>query len=391
MPSLNIYKDLYKGTIGQAHKTDSDKIMDVTWWNDINSRVAYLYDFYHDDYKTQLDDLHPENDSKKVPIDIKFLQNSMQSYASDAVTFHLQLRPGQQCNVDYYDEFFKTRYNTTFPVGLYVDIQDEQGKYNKWLIVDKANYNVTQFPTFEILRCDYILQYIVEQTKYQIAGVLRSQNSYNSGIWTDDKTTSTEDQQKFAVPLNRDTEKIYYDQRFIIDSKVLTEPRTWRISKINRISPTGIVRATLAQDEFNEHRDYIELDNNGDVIGMWASYYDTNTPLVDFDEEQPQVDWNVRITYSGVKPEIKIGGSYKTFTAKLYDGETEIPITDPGTWEFFIGTDDASSLVTTIDDGSGVIKVKFNGDLSYIGKVLIIKYTSYNDISADIEVDIRRL
>ena len=198
-------------------------------------------------------------------------------------------------------------------------------------------------------------------------------------------------QQKFAVPLNRDTEKIYYDQRMIIDSKILTEPRTWKVSKINRISPTGILRATLAQDEFNDHRDYIELNNDGNVIGMWASYYDTNTPLVDYTEDEPQTELNVRITYAGSKPEIKIGGSYKTFTAKLYNGETEIPIESPGTWRFTIGNELADDLVTTIDDGSGKIKVKFDGDLSYIGKVLTVEYTAYNGISNSIEVDIKRL
>ena len=41
--------------------------------------------------------------------------------------------------------------------GNYVDIMSEDGSYNKWLIVDKANYNGNQFPTFEILRCDYIM------------------------------------------------------------------------------------------------------------------------------------------------------------------------------------------------------------------------------------------
>ncbi len=46
-----------------------------------------------------------------------------------------------------------------------------------------------------------------------------------SGIWTDHITTTTEDQYKFAVPLNRDTEKLYYNQRIIIDNKVLSEPR----------------------------------------------------------------------------------------------------------------------------------------------------------------------
>ena len=106
--------------------------------------------------------------------------NTSQTYGNDQSTFHLQMRPGQGCTVNYYDELFGNRYNSTFPIGLYCDIPDEQGKYNRWLVVDKANYNVTQFPTFEILRCDYILNYIDDnRKKRKIAVVLQSQNSYN--------------------------------------------------------------------------------------------------------------------------------------------------------------------------------------------------------------------
>ena len=391
MPFLNMYQNIHKGTVGQAHKNESDKIMEATWWNDISSRIGYLYDFYHDDHKTQLNALNPIKDSKKVPIEIKFLQYSSQTYAKDAVTFHIQMKPGQECNVDYYDEFFKTRYGATFPIGLYIDIEDERGIYNRWLIVDKANYNVTQFPTFEILRCDYVLQYIIDGIKYQIAAVLRSQNSYNSGIWTDYKVTSPEDQQKFAVPLNRDTEKIFYNLRMLIDAQVLTEPRAWQVSKVNRVSPKGILCATLAQDEFDQHKDYIEVDDLGNVIGMWANYYDSVIPPVNYEEPEPVTDLNVRITYAGNKPEVKIGGSYKTLYAKLYNGETEIPIESPGTWFYKVGNEIVDSLIDSIDDGSGKIKIKFNGDLSYIGKILLVTYTSYNDIVGSIEVEIKRL
>jgi hypothetical protein len=70
---------------------------------------------------------------------------------------------------------------------------DESGRYNRWLIVDKANYNSNQFPTFEILRCDKVFQWIHDNKKYQCAGVLRSQNSYNSGIWQAYRTVQPED------------------------------------------------------------------------------------------------------------------------------------------------------------------------------------------------------
>lgn len=43
MPSLDLYKKQYgTGTVGQVHKKQSDMIMNATWWNDIQSRVAYL-------------------------------------------------------------------------------------------------------------------------------------------------------------------------------------------------------------------------------------------------------------------------------------------------------------------------------------------------------------
>lgn len=392
MPSFSNYKKMLGvHTNGEIRKNQSDMIMDATWWEDINSRVAYLYDYYHDDYKTQLNNLDSSNDKKKVPIDIKYLQSSSQTYDKDSVTFHIQLRPGQECNVNYYNEFFTNRYQATFPIGLYIDIPDERGIFNRWLVVDKANYNVTQFPTFEVLRCDKVIQYIFDNVKYNVPAVLRSQNSYNSGIWTDYKISTVEDQQKFAVPLNRDTEHLFYNQRIIIDSTVLTEPRAWKISKVNRISPNGISRITLAQDVFDQHKDYIELDNVGNVIGMWANYYNDKILPEDYEESKEETNMNIQLTYAGTKPELKIGGSYKTFTAKLFDGEEEIPITDPGTWYYLIDGYDVSSLIDSIDNGLGKNKIKFIGDLSYIGSVITIKYVSFDGYENSVDMEIKRL
>lgn len=170
-------------TQGRAHKGKSDMIMDATWPRDIQAQTAYIYDYYHDLRsvdKFVLNDLHPMEDEFKTPLDIKFIRHAKQTYDKDPVTFWLQMRPGQKCNVDYYPEVLGNRYDTIFPIGLYVDILDEDDEvYNRWLIVDKANYNGNQFPTFEILRCDKVFQWIHDGKKYECAGVLRSQNSYN--------------------------------------------------------------------------------------------------------------------------------------------------------------------------------------------------------------------
>lgn len=178
MPSLfNYGKTIGIMTNGEARKRQSDMIMEYSWDEDIATRTCYFYDWYHDEYKTQLNDLHPEKDENKIPMRVKYLANSSQTFDKDNVTYHLQLKPSQECVVPYYDEFFKDRYYSSYPCGLYCDIPDSKGVYNRWLVVGEANFNNSQFPTFELLRCDKILQYIIDGTKYNVAGTLRSQNS----------------------------------------------------------------------------------------------------------------------------------------------------------------------------------------------------------------------
>lgn len=178
MPSFELYKKMSKGnTCGESIKIEADQIVNDTWNDDLASRVVYLYDWYHDKYKNQLDNFNSPDDNDKIPIDAKYIVSSSQTFAKDTITYHLQFRPGQQCNVPYYEEFFHRRYDAKFPSGLYVDVPDSEGKYNRWLVVGLANYNDPQFPTYEILRCDYVVQYIHEGIKYNVPVVLRSQNS----------------------------------------------------------------------------------------------------------------------------------------------------------------------------------------------------------------------
>ena len=182
MISFNDFQNMHEAKIpGRARKMQSDQIMLNTWWQDIQAQTAYMYDIFHDvgEDHFKLNDLHPEDDPNKIAIPIKFIRHASQTYSKDPITYWLQLQPGQECNVDYYDEMFGKKYLATWPVGLFIDICDEAGKYNKWLVVNLANYNQNQFPTWELLKCDYVFQWIHNGKRYECPGVLQSQSSYN--------------------------------------------------------------------------------------------------------------------------------------------------------------------------------------------------------------------
>lgn len=393
MPSFDLYKKLHTATsIGEAHKMESDMVMEATWDTDINTRVCYLYDYYHDDHRTQLTNLDPVNDPKKVAISLKWRRSSAQTMDKDVVDHHIQMKPSQEMNVDYYPAFFGERYNAIWPVGLYCDIPDEKGIYNRWLIVSTANYYVSQFPTFSVLPCDKVFDWIYKGQKHKMAGCLRSQNSYNSGLWQADKIESVEDQQKFMVPMNSQSEQIFYNQRMIIDNKIDVkagnEPRTWTVSKVNRISSNGTLLVTLSQDKFNSHTDYIEYEDENDpntIIGMWADYFSSDG-TVPSDETTPDEDIHSVIQYVG-KPNIKAGGSYKKFTVIFYDHETVIDH-KIGQWTFTIDGEDASSLVQTdtTDVEKNQIRVRFIGSEDYMGKTLKVGYSSNTGIVSSVDI-----
>ena len=210
-----------------------------------------------------------------------------------------------------------------------------------------------------------------------------------SGLWLDYKFQQPEDQTQFCLPLNRDTEHLYYNTFLVIDAAVVTEPRVWQISKINRSNSKGIAIFTCAQDIANQHTLKADYDDDGNVIAWWADWKQSEvepTPSVPIDDVPPS-SITSKITCSG-KPQFKIGGSAKTFTVTFYDDESQV-ITDHdvGSWALSIdGTAVPNELFEITLDGYKV-KLKFLGDDSYIGKILTVTNTS-GDVVSSLDVEI---
>ena len=111
-------------TLGQIRKQQSDEIMEQTWNSDIQSKVCYIYDYFHDDQPDKNVGMTYEN-TKKTKIDVKFIVKTYQSIDKDQVEYYVQFRPSQKVWFEESDElyYFETDYRQKygiqdFPIGL---------------------------------------------------------------------------------------------------------------------------------------------------------------------------------------------------------------------------------------------------------------------------------
>ena len=195
MPSSEVYRRKLFGshgspfpTVGRVHYDNANITMEMTWDNDIQSRRCYIYDYFHDDDRAHNRDM-TYDDTTKTPIDVKFEVSQYQTLAKDRVEYHIMFRPSQPLRFEeeddlyYYEEDFVQKYGAEFPIGLYIDIPDEDGVYHKWLIC--MNELGNQFRKYSVLPCNYYYHWIEfngnERIKRKMWGVSRAQNSYNSG------------------------------------------------------------------------------------------------------------------------------------------------------------------------------------------------------------------
>lgn len=376
-------------TIGQIYKEQSDWAMEQTWDNDIQSKICYIYDFYHDDQPRLAEGMTYEN-TTKTRIDAKFIVKSYQSMDKDQVEYYIQFKPTQKTHFSEGDElyYFETDYRKKYHndnfIGLFIDIPNDENIYEKWMILRTEPAN--QFPKYLILKCNYELMWIenngTEKIKRRMWSVLKIQSSYNSGLWTDLRFTSQENQDKVWLPLNPITEKIWYTNESSKNMRVLVSSFTdnaiaWQISKVENAQPLGVQKLTLYQDFFDQHRDYIEKDSDGNIIGMWANYFDSEVAPTDpSTPTAPTSSITARISAS--TSTIKVGGSYKNLTVNLFNNFNEDITTEYAdaifTWTCSIDDEDWTDKVTwRAGTEYNQKKVKFPSDTSVIGKILSVK------------------
>ena len=350
----------------------------------------------------------------KTRIDAKFIITQYGSISKDQVAYHIMFKPSQQLEFTESDElyYFETEYrqkfDMQFPASLYIDIPNEKGIYEKWLIINAEQGN--QFIKYNVLPVNYRFEWVETdgQNRYKrrMWGVDRQQLNYTAGVWVDRYFNIPDNVDKAFLPLNTITENINYidenstNQRMIISAKT-KHPLVWKLTKLENTKPLGLLQLTFSQTTFDPNNDYIEKDDNGNIIGMWADYFSSIEPAdPDTPTPTPSTTYG-KITAS--TSTIKVGGSYKTLTLKLYDADDN-EVTDNYSsatfdWSCYIKgneTDDLSeSGVATLIEGSSVFnqaKIKFADDRSYLGKILVVRccifdeHEGYTNVLSEFEI-----
>lgn len=380
-------------TIGQIYKEQSDEMMEWTWYNDEQSKLCYIYDWKHDDSPNMNIGMTYEN-TTKTPIDAKILVSKYGSIDKDSPTLQCQFKPSQKEYFTKDDElFYMEEYRQKYHlddifVGMYLDVPDKKKVYHRHLICMK---DVEQnFQKYFLLPCDYFLQWIQTKAnkryKRSMWCVLKSQSSYNSGIWVDNVTASQQNQELLFIPTNEISDTIYYvsednnnNQRLIVDIPNYSienwTPNTWVVSKVERVNVRGRTKLTLYQKPFNSNTDYIEKDENGIITGLWANYFGGTAPTDPDTPTTPPSSITARISAS--TSTIKVGGSYKNLTVNLFNDSNEDITTEYAdatfTWTCSIDNEGWTDKVTwRAGTECNQKKVKFPSDTSVIGKILSV-------------------
>ncbi len=341
---------LFNNEVSEKIRKESNLLMEKNFANDAAFQMATLYDC---------------NLNKLENIKLKFQYSQKYTINKDQVEYLIQFPPL------YHPEKKYIQHDNIERFGFFLDIKDEAGETNKWLILGKNDSS--QFVRYNVLKCNYIFKYIVNGKIYKQLGVIRDRNNYNSGVWSDGFVTSVENQAMFIVPTNDNTNLIDYGMRFMLsDNKI--NPLVYEITKRSDTFPFGIQKFVLSQNHFDP-----KLDNP--YLGI-CDYYssiiqeDTNTN-------------NFALIYNGTKPVLYLGGSKRIITVDFFNNN--IPEIVASNWSFELNnipkTIEELNQFFNIDFQNNQVLISAKKDFTMVGNILTIYFTHKNQ-KANLQLEV---
>ena len=195
-------------------------------------------------------------------------------------------------------------------------------------------------------------------------------------------------EQVFVIkfPCDSETIKLRRDRRFLMDI-VTDEPNAYILTGRNVISGNWTA-GDISSKEFDGTDKVLiltftqtQLSEKDNCELMIADYFDPSTL-----GEQTVTQGSCSISYKG-QPEVKVGGSYKTFTAQFFDSNGN-EIFDTPVWTLITIKPEYDDKFKTVTDGNK-IKIKADNILDMIGdQILLTASTSDGSISGQIYVKV---
>jgi len=273
------------------------------------------------------------------------------------------------------------RQGVNLGAGTYVQIPNEHGTYDWWLIMYESDSAL--FPKHLIKKCNYLLKW--KNKKGEIIErwcVFNDNNKLMGGERKSgfNKITLSMYDTPLILPCDSETINIRLDRRFLVDHEnVEDNPDAWIVTNRNVISKrfdtyNGVVELALSRHQFNSSTDNKEL--------MIADYYQISETI---DEVNPDIAADCRIVYSG-DSNLKMDTPYKTYSAEIYlNGELAADIIPD--WEIIIPDGNEEFFDYNIDGNQLSIKCKFDGLLRGSFIRIIAKNDTYG-CSAELPVKV---
>lgn len=333
-------------------RMQSNMVIEQTWDRDPNYRRVYV---------VKVSNGLPKVTDKHELIDVKFNVDTYQKAGSDEPAYHLQFRHGAE------------KRNSDIGVGSYVYMADEDGEWKWWLItmLDER----PQFRQYAINECNWKFGWVSDGKIYYHLGVLR--NGSATREVDENSYTSVVNGNAIAwMSTNADTQLIDHNQRFLISDYGRKTPLCFGVGNIVDTMPIGITKFVLSQQTFDPTHDNADL--------MLANYYVGSVEPTEPDIEQ-ELSGTASITFSGTKPTVKVGGSYKTFTPVFSVEGTTVA-------KWFISDENGDISGDTdnyiIEREGELLKLKVAANYYLIGKVLIIQVVGTDDSTAELSVEV---
>jgi len=268
-------------------------------------------------------------------------------------------------------------------IGSYVSIPNINNIPEYWIIVYMEEEN--GFVKCRMMKCNWTLRWVSGNVVYECLGVLRGETADAEGMEDAGYISTVDSKAAIWLPTNASTNSIGMNTRFLISDVGRTPPQAWQVSKINTVLPIGLTKITLEQVQFNAQTDNAELMVADYGVGaIVPEVVKTVTSGADETVEPAQTS-SVKIAYSGTKPTLKVGGSFKTFDA-LFSRDGVIP----KYWSVSDGVNTFSESTDnyTIEYINNKLRLKVVQNYDLIGTVLTIQVVGIDNSTEKIAVEV---